>query len=667
MKKLLALILSFLMLSCMTAVMAEEIEFDDDSNDPVGYAWVYTGPKYEYDRLTVGNTTALSGKFATQMFGGNTADLDVYALLNDYNLVKWDYDEGLFVLNDRIVSNAESLQVYVDEQGNRTYPIALDGLKDLDITYSDGTPITAYDYAFSILLQTSPEAASLGANNQLFRNIRGIDEYQSGSRNYLSGVKVVNKYLINITISSDMQPFFYELGLLWCYPMPIHVIAPGCEVRNDGLGSYITGDFSADLLNQTLLDEKTGYLTHPSVISGPYQLTSFDGVTAEFEINRKHADPEGLVDDANRIQYLTYTLAENETAIEKLAAGEFGLLNKLVNKDTVSAGIQLIGDGNYSMKNYARAGISNISFCCEKPTVSSKAVRQAIAYCLDKPQLVSDYAGDYGLPVNGYYGIAQWMYQVITGAASVQTELPENATDAEIRAYEQEQENWKKLSLGSVPVYDLNIEEAARLLDQDGWELQDGIRTKDIDGRVVRLELTMIYPEGNTITESFEKNFVSNLEQVGIKLELVPVEMNGLLSYLHRENPRSCDMVYLATNFDEVFEPSATFDPADAETGRNNYSAVTDQELYQAALEMSKTEPGQMYEYETKWIAFQEKFMEVLPMIPVYSNAYFDFHTCCLQNYSPNENVTWSEAIQYAYMSDAPMESEAEDGEEFFE
>lgn len=668
MKKLLALILACAMIFGTVAAVAEDIDFDDDDfGEADSSAWVYSGPAYDYDRLVVGHTTALSGKFSTQMFGGNTADLDVYALINDYNLVRWDYGKGTFVLNEMIVSNAENLLVYDDEDGNRTYSIALDGLKDLNITYSDGTPITAYDYAFSILLQTCPQAASLGADNRMYRNLQGVDNFRDGKTPYLVGVKVVNKYLINITVSKDFRPFFYELGLLWCYPMPIHVIAPGCEVKNDGMGSYINGDFTTELLKGTLLDKENGYLTHPSVVSGSYIPTAFDGVTAEFEINPLHVDPEGLVAPENRIKYITYTLAENDTAIEKLASGEFGLLNKILSADTVTEGIQLVGGGNYAMSNYARSGMSHISFCCEQPTVSSPAVRQAIALCLNKPQLVYDYTGNYGLPVNGYYGIAQWMYQVVTGAASAPVYLDDDATEEETRAYEREVKAWEELSLAGVETYDMDLEKAAKLLDEDGWVLEDGVRSKNMDGQIVRLELTLIYPEGNTIAASLQENLVANLEQVGIKVTLVPVETNKLLGYLHRDEPRSCDMIYLATNFDEVFEPSACFDPDDAATGLTNYTAIADPELYNAALDMSRTEPGRMFEYESKWITFQIKFMEALPMIPIYSNAYFDFHTRCLQEYYPSENVTWTEAIRYAYMSDAPIAEETEEGEEFFD
>jgi hypothetical protein len=68
-----------------------------------------------------------------------------------------------------------------------------------------------------------------------------------------------------------------------------------------------------------------------------------------------------------------------------------------------------------------------------------------------------------------------------------------------------------------------------------------------------------------------------------------------------------------------------------------------------------------------KWIAFQEKYNEVLPTIPVYSNVYFDFLTNELQNYFITAQVTWSQAIVMAYFGLAEESVEEEEVGEFEE
>ena len=100
----------------------------------------------------------------------------------------------------------------------------------------------------------------------------------------------------------------------------------------------------------------------------------------------------------------------------------------------------------------------------------------------------------------------------------------------------------------------------------------------------------------------------------------------------------------------------------------NTYS--DDQALYEAAVAMRKTEPGSSYEYVEKWITFQERYNEVLPTIPIYSNIYFDFYTPLLQNYDITKRVTWTQAILLAYFelpSEAEEADELGEGEEIFE
>ena len=100
--------------------------------------------------LHVGNPTVTKGDFFSDLFGNNTADIDVRALIHGYNLVNWDQEQGEYVIDPSVV---KSWQVTTDEAGNKTYHFVLCD----DLRFSDGTAITAWDYAFSWLLKISPE------------------------------------------------------------------------------------------------------------------------------------------------------------------------------------------------------------------------------------------------------------------------------------------------------------------------------------------------------------------------------------------------------------------------------------------------------------------------------------------------------------------------------
>ena len=633
---------------------------------------------YNYDEITVGSTTAFDGNFFTEMWGNSVSDLDVRTLIHGYNLVEWDGEAGAFQIDPSVVSGTVVTQ---NAAGDRTYTLTIYS----DLLYNDGTPITSRDYAFSMLLGIAPQISEIGGTIRTADYILGYKDYAAGNTPYLAGLRILDDHTMSITIDHEYLPFFYELALLDCTPYPISVIAPGCTVADNGNGIQIVNEdanaaeplFTADLLKQTILDETNGYLSHPQLTSGPYRLLSYDGTTAEFELNSYYKGNSKGVKPT--IGHIVFRTADNASMIEELGNGDFGLLNKCVSSAALQDGIALVSGGSqFAMSNYARSGMSFISFCCERAGVSSEAVRQAMALCLDKDRLVEDYVGNFGMRVDGYYGIGQWMYQLLNGTIAYPVDPPEEgAGEEEQKKYEETVQAWEDLTLDNVKVYDLDTEEAVRLLEADGWTLNrngeafdpaadDARCRKAENGEQEVLELTMLYPQGNRIGESLQEAFADNLAQAGIVLHVQETDPQELLrQYYRQEGERTCDMIYLATNFDVVFDPSKNFAPEDPQqTAANtlNTTGLSDQQLYDLAVEMRRTEPGDVLAYCQKWVAFEERFAQVMPMIPVYSNVYFDFYPRVLQNYNVSESVTWGQAIVEAYLGDAPdLEEETEE------
>ena len=638
-----------------------------------------TGPVL--DHLTVGNPNPMRGEFFTDLWGNITSDQDVRSLIHAYNLVRWDGEEGMFTTDPSVVTG---VTVTENALGDRTYTMVLYD----DLYYSDGTPVTAWDYAFSMLLQIAPEMAELGATPARKPQLVGYQDYIDGTVGYLAGMRVLSDNTLSIIIDNEYLPFFYEMALLSCNPYPIRVIAPGVEVRDDGFGVYLANEddtieepvFTAELLKGTILNEQMGYRSHPMVVSGPYILTSWDGETAEFELNPYY---KGNVDGQTpTVLTLTYEYAGYDDMIEGLKDGKYDLLNKVMNSAAISEGMELVADDTlyktYGMSNYPRIGMSYISFACEKEELSSKAVRQAIAWCMDREQVMTDYTSYYGLRVDGYYGVGQWLYGVVQHTIQPPVEAPEDETDAAAqKEYEDTLAAYDELTLEDLVDYEVDIEKARELLEKDGWKVNDdGIREKTIrkvdengeeTEETLTLELTMAYPEGNTIAESFEENFIPNLKEAGISLTLVPTPISDLLmSFYYPEMRGETDLIFLASNFDMVFDPSTYFrEETDEETGRVSHVWITtglaDEELYDIAVAMRETEPGDVLTYCQHWLDFQTRFNEVLPMLPIYSNVYFDFYTEYLRGYAIEENTSWAEAIVGSYMSDEEPEEEEEE------
>ncbi|MBR3334282.1 MAG: hypothetical protein IKG23_08350 [Clostridia bacterium] len=691
MKRLIAMLLAAaLLLSAGVALAEAEETAPEQTPDPEELQAEATEepvlPERNYEVLSVGNPTPMDGKFFTTMWGNATSDIDVRTLVNSYYLTVWGYDTGIFVPNPVTVRGDI---VYDDDQsGDRDYVFVLYD----DLYYSDGTPITAWDYAFSVLFQAAPEISELGGQPTDLSYLKGYEEYISGRVPYLSGVRVTSDYTIEFTVKGETLPYFFELFRLGFLPYPIHEIAPGCKVYDDGEGVYIGNEdrtiqekvFTADLLRSTVMDPENGYLSHPTVGSGPYRLTSWDSetLTCTFEINPYFkGNEEGY---KPTIPTLRYTLAKNETMLDLLQEDEFQLLNKVTRKDTIEGGIKLVASGGYTMSQYPRIGLSFIVFTPDMPALQEMNVRKAINYCMDKSQLEEEYTAAYGLTMDGLIGIGQWMYGLAMHTMDYPVVLPENPTEAEQKEYDEKIAAWEELNLDGLVHYDLNVQKAVSLLEENGWTLnengdsfrpgKDEVRCKRTGGKLVKLDLTCAYPETNIMAESMETFFIPYLKEAGIKVTLLPMTMKELLRSYNDKDVEGIDMFYLGDDFNIEFDPQLFFlANADPTAPKEDTLAWTHTQMAEYAYQMCRTEPGDAYNFVRKWITFQEQLSDMLPLIPVYSNVYFDFYVSDLTNYDIIKYITWGDAIvpaEYRYHDPAEevpeeegLEDEPEDGE----
>jgi len=142
-----------------------------------------------------------------------------------------------------------------------------------------------------------------------------------------------------------------------------------------------------------------------------------------------------------------------------------------------------------------------------------------------------------------------------------------------------------------------------------------------------------------------------------------------LLKRYYRQTERDCDLILLGTDLGDVFDPTGEYD----EKGTNRLSGITDGSLRDLALKMRSTEPGNATEYCRRWLRYQERLMNIAAVLPLYSDAYLDFHVNELQNYDPAPTGNWTIAVLDAFLGDYQPEAaaesaeDAEEGDEFIE
>lgn len=614
-------------------------------------------------KLVVGSTTQMSGHFLGDIWGNNTADIDVRTLVHGYDVVAWTQD-AMYTVDPSVVATAT---VVDDAEGNRTYVLQL----QRGLMYNDSTPVTARDYVFSLLLRGAPQIAQIGGETAGVAHIVGYEDYVSGRTPYFAGVRFLDNFSFSITIKAEYLPFFYELTMLSTVPYPIGVIAPGCTIADDGTGAYVANAdatvteplFTAELLEQTILAPQTGYLSHPTVSSGPYRLTGYDeeAHVATFEINEYYlGNYEG---QRPTIPELEYRQVSNEEAVEKLLSGEIGLLNKGTDSEVIAAGLEQFAQDALGSQNYPRSGLGFLSFACEQGPGQFEAVRKAVAYALDRDAFTAEFTGNYGQTVDGYYGFGQWMVQMVNGTLS-------HLAEGEVETAGQTQA-WTELTLENLTHYAKDLERAEALLAEDGWTLNeqgeayvkgtDAVRYKRVDGELMRLSLKWAKLAENRAADLLEAALVEPLAEIGMEIVAEEISFAQLLRHYYRQEARTYDLFYLATNFVLVFDPFTIYNEAEDYNGAlMNTTGYVDENLQRMALDMRQTEAGDYLSYCQKWVKFQEYWNSVLPAIPLYSNVYFDLYTTKLQDYAATSNQTWADAILYAWLGD-PVETPDEE------
>ncbi len=607
MKKTLVLLLSAVMLLNISAALAQEAQAVEP-RDP--------------QTLVLGQTTMMNGNFFSDLWGNNSADIDVRTILHEYPLVSWT-NAGNYQVNEIVVL---SLETQTQGNGDRIYTITLNP----DLKYSDGSDITAKDYVFNFLLMTSPQIAELAGVSTARDYLDGFTAYQSGESETFSGIRLLSDLSFSVKVTAENLPYYFELNYVNVGPLPYKVLVPGSDIKDDGEGVYVDGDFTAETLRSTLLGDG-GYLTYPSVTSGPYRLVKYDASAheAEFEINPYYlGNYEGQIPT---IQKILFRPVKNEEIIKELSEGTVDLVNKVTEGKVIDESVTLTEGGAYSAIPYPRTGSGFLAIAAEREFTSSVTLRQALAYMINYDTLPQEFLNGYGERVYGYYGLGQWMPQ------------------ERLEQLEQMQD------------YTLDLGRAEELLIRDGWTYDETgkayaagagkLRHKLFGEGYKPLELTMAVTDDNEAANKLAAILGDSLDQVGGKLSIRKLPFDRALREYYRQDDRAFDLMFLGSNFSYLFDPSNTYIVGDQYQGTMNTSGVQDPRLEELARNITAAQPGNREAYLNRWMDFQEYWSEVLPMIPLYSNTYYDLFDSRLVGYFPQFYWSWGTAILYATLN----------------
>ena len=299
--------------------------------------------------------------------------------------VPYFYDNGW---DENAIMPIFARLVAIDDKGNpvpdlaSSWDISKDNLTYTfhlrpNLKFSDGSPLTADDVAFTLTLLDDPKYTS-GVIDISTANIVGADAYKNGNATSISGIKVINP--TTIQISTD-KPNPLDLSLLGGYILS---------------KAYYGKDYKKGQLDylKALYSAPMG--------AGPYK---FDQYVTGQEI-RYTANPN-YYGGKPKVEHLIYKVTTKDTALQTFQTGETDLDSFNTDQDTLDQ-LQSLGFASIKIRTVPDYGY--ISINSKKPYLKDTAVRQALNYGLDRQKIIDVKYKGYGEVANVFTAPTLWSY-----------------------------------------------------------------------------------------------------------------------------------------------------------------------------------------------------------------------------------------------------------------
>ena len=244
---------------------------------------------------------------------------------------------------------------------------------------------------------------------------------------------------------------------------------------------YADAVLSADDVNNGTLDQTLNGC-------GPYKFVKYENETCYLEAFADYWDEAGKA----KMPYCEYKyVAEPATRLAALQTGEAHLIERVEIEQVA----QIEADDTIDYQKVNVDEQKYMIFKCTQDVMQNELVRKAISYAIDRETIVNDIMQGYAVLADSYTSHVNPMY-----------------TEAE-----------------GLPTY--NPEKAKELLAEAGYPNGEGLP------KIKYITSTGFYPK----TKEYAEYIVSNLQDVGIEVELVVEESAAWEQHLYEED--SCLMI----------------------------------------------------------------------------------------------------------------------------
>ncbi|MBE7149741.1 ABC transporter substrate-binding protein [Bacillus mycoides] len=286
-----------------------------------------------------------------------------------------------------------------------------------DLKFSDGSPLTADDVAFTLTLLH--DKAYEGDKDISQYAVKGGKEYKEGKANSIEGIQVVDPQTIKITTEKVNSQALTALG--------------GEVLSKAYYGKDYKQNASLDYLKA---------LYEKPIAAGPYKFEKYiPGQEVRFVAN------ENYYAGKPKISNFIYKITSGDTKLQLFQTGEVDYTG-LGTGDEVLEQAKALEFANIQIET--AASFSYIYMNNNKPYLKDKKVRQALIYGLDRKKYVDTALKGYGTVANVPIHPTSWAY-----------------TEEGVNKYEYDKEKAKKL-----------LDEAGWKVGSDGIREKDGQKLK---------------------------------------------------------------------------------------------------------------------------------------------------------------------------------------------
>lgn len=398
-------------------------------------------------------------------------------------------------------------------------------------------------------------------------NVVGYDDYKNGSATEISGIKVVDESTIEITLKAANTSAPYVLGSA----VPISTAKYGDLIKKGDLSKFKS-------LNMV-----------DYVSNGAYVLKEYKEKTSA----TLEANPNFYLGEP-KTKNLIFKVVATNAELQAVETGDVDIHDQVVCDDDHIE--EAMSAGFINLKIQPTLGYGYVATNQKNEIFQDVKVRQALLHAIDRKSLNQAVYGQYAITLNIPQAPISWLY------------------DDE-----------------GMETYDYDLEKAAELLKEAGWE-KDGDKLMK-DGKQMKIVFSAM--SGNVVTDTMIPLMIDAYGQLGIDFQAEYVDWPTLQS---KSQNGTFDMLFMAWGLTADPDLTGTFASAEAGGTQNRTGYANpelDKMLAEALASTSQDEQKEKYKEIYKLIN------EELPLYPIYERCDLICYNTRVQNIEQSSYVKW--------------------------